>query len=426
MIDFVLYHTPIYYLIQSIWRDEAFSYFMSKPNLLQIIINTAHDFNPPFYYLVLHFWISIFGKSDTALKILSLIPHLITVYIAYLFSKKLFNKKYAFCNAFFFLFNPMLIYYAFEIRMYSFYALFSLSSIFFFYSKNWKWYTIFTILGLYTHSFFPIIIVSLVIYLLLTKNFNKKNLFRVLFPIVFYLPWLPVLLIQFANSGNSWMFPVDIQLIKSVLGNLFINFEGTPGGGWNYTYLLSILISFYVLLGLKGKKNIFYLFIIPIILPLSLVLLFSILKRPIYVNRYLIFVSVSEIMAISFGIWSIKKKVFRVLSFSFWILLILFINIAISPYHQKTDFKKTFIEINKFAKENDLVFTKTPIAFLESAYYFKYDDKVFVYNPNNISIPNYIGVTVVFPNVSKPDFPPSPSRTFLVSDNGDYELFIKK
>lgn len=426
MLDFIFFRTPFFYLIQSVWRDEAFSYFMAKPGVMQIIINAVNDFNPPFYYLILHFWMIVSGRIDEYLRILSLLPHLASVYIAYDFAKKLFPKKFAVFVALFTMFNPMLVYYAFEIRMYSFYAFFAFAVLYFFYIKNWRWYTIFAILGLYTHSFFLLHLISLLAFLKLTGQFKKKIIFLTLKPLIYYLPWILILINQFLHSNNSWLFPVDLRLVKSVLGNLFTGFEGTPGYFWGYTAVLSGIIFIFLLTGLIRKRNQALLFLLPIFLPLTLILGYSILRRPLFVNRYLIFVTVAEIMGISLGISSIRNKNLKALVACIWIIFVLVLNIILVPYHKKTDFKSAFAEINLRTNGKDFVYTKTPLAFLESAYYYKYPDKVFVYNPHNITIPYYIGVTVVFPRISQTSLPVPPSGTYLIDDTANYQLIINK
>lgn len=424
MIDFLLYHTPIFYLIQSVWRDEAFSYFMAKPSVVEIIRNTASDFNPPLYYILLHFWMWG-GRSDEWLRLLSFLPHLGMTYISYLFAKKLFSRPFALFVALFTFFNPMLLYYAFEIRMYSFYAFFALCSLYFFYTQNWKWYIITSILGLYTHSFFPLILTSYLLFLWVKTEATRKNILRVLTPFLFYIPWVFVLFRQFLNSKDSWLFPVDAQLVKSVLGNLFTNYEGTPGNWWLWTAFLSLVIVLFFILGFRKKEKESFLFLIPIFVPLTLILGYSFFKRPLYVNRYMIFVTVFEIWGIASGIWSIRNKVLRGTIATFWIIFIFLLNSAISAQHKKTDFKTTFREINAMAEATDFVYTKTPIAVLESLYYYRHPQNVFVYNPQNITIPNYIGATLVFPRISKTSFP-SPSRVFLVDDSAQYEIVIHK
>ena len=424
-LDFLFYHTPLFYLTQSVWRDEAFSYFMAKPGIIKIIVNTANDFNPPLYYLLLHYWTYISGNSDVLLRILSFIFHLLGTYYALLLGRKLSDKKQAFYLVIFYFFNPMLIYYAFEIRMYSLYAFAATAAIYYFYIKNWKRYIISSIIGLYSHSFFIFVIISLAFYDFIKSKF-KKDVFKILSPILFFIPWIPILAVQFVKSKESWFFKVDWQLVKSALGNLFTNYEGTPGHLWPYTALLSIGIFIFLFLCFKNKKLRGEIFIVPIIIPLFLILSYSVIKRPIYVNRYLIFITVFEIIAIFTGIVSIKNLAMRKTVTFLWIFFIMLFNFYIPPFKEKTDFKSTFIEINKIANKEDQVFARTPIGYLESAYYYKTPENTFVYNPQNIHIPNYIGVNVIFPNVSISNFPPAPSRLFMINDDASFEIIIQK
>lgn len=424
IISFIFYRTPIFYLIQSLWRDEAFSYFMAKPQLVKIIMNTANDFNPPLYYLILHFWIYLVGHSDEGLRILSLIFHVMAVFTSYFLARKLISKTFARFVALFTLFNPMLVYYAFEIRMYSLYAFLTLGSLYFLYIRDWKWYLLFSVLGLYTHSFFPLVIISYLVYFYLSRQHSRKTTYHILKPFIFYLPWVLILVSQFLRSANSWIYPVDWQLIKSVLGNLFINYEGTPGNLWPKTFILSLLILFFLSVACKKHKKKALLFTVPIFLSLLPVLIFSVWKRPIYVNRYLIFITVFEILGIALGIWSFKNKITRYFLASLWLALIIFINLYLPFYNRKTDFKTTFSEINRIASKDDYVFSKTPIGFLESAYYYNHQDQVYVYNPEGIKIPYYIGISVVFPNISKSSFPSLPAKTFLLNDNASYDIII--
>jgi mannosyltransferase len=424
--NLLVYHTPLFYLIQSLWRDEAFSYFMAQPNILQIIKYTANDFNPPVYYTALHFWQMIVGKQDVFLRLLSFFAHLGTTYISWKFAKKFYSNRFALFVALFMFFNPMLLYYAFEIRMYAFYAFFTISSAYFFYTKQWRWYTTTAVLGLYTHSFFPLIICSYIIYLFIQKELSVKIFFRTILPCLFYLPWIPVIAIQFVHSKDSWIFPVDAQLVKSSLGNLFSGYEGTPGDKWTDTFHLSLIIILFLLLGLRNNKKLFSFFILPLVLPLGIILGYSFIGRPLYVNRYLIFVTVFEALAITLGIASIRTRLLRVSTATLWFALVIYINIWITPYHAKTDFKAAFAQINQQAKEDDYIFTRTPIAFLESVYYAAHTERVFVYNPEDKPVPNYIGAMLVFPDASRTSLPPAPSRTFLIDDDARYELRIKQ
>ena len=291
LLNFLFKQTPLFYLTQSVWRDEAFSYFMARPGVIEIIQNTANDFNPPLYYILLHFWIFIAGHSDILLRLLSFVFHLIGVNYAYLLGREMKSKNWAYFLALFYFLNPMLLFYSFEMRMYSLFAATSTAAIYYAYKRDFKKYAISSVLGLYTHSFFVLIILSLSLYFFFRER-TKKILFKTLLPILFFLPWIPVLAVQFAKSKESWLYKVDMQLIKSALGNLFTSYEGTPGHLWQITAWLSLFILVFILLGFKKKKLSPGLFAFPLFIPLIIILTYSVIKRPLYVNRYLIFVTV--------------------------------------------------------------------------------------------------------------------------------------
>lgn len=426
IINFITNHTPLFYLTQSIWRDEGFSYFMAKPNILEILKNSINDFNPPLYYIFLHFWLKIFGETDIALRMLSFVFHLLTVYFAYLLARKIFTAKFAWWVAAFTMLNPLLIYYGFELRMYSMYAFFTLASLYYFLEKRWRAYIIVTTLGIYTHSFFLLVILSQMAYLYIGKQLSKKNLKHLIKPILFFLPWVPFILWQFKESQNTWIFRVDMQLVTSSLGNLFTGYEGTPGGLWGKTALLSLVILIFLVWGGLRNKKVGLLFGIVTLVPLAFILLYSLIRRPVYVNRYMIFVTIGEIFAISLGVFSIRRKLYRYFFMSCWFLLVLCINYFAVGFHKKVDIRSTIMEISQLAKRQDVIYAQTPLVYFESAFYYPNKNNVFIYNPGNIVIPKYIGTAVIPIEKSKLDFPEEPIRTFLVRNDGSYEVVMKR
>jgi len=408
----------------ALWHDEAFSVLLARLPVKELIYRTGLDVHPPFYYFLLKIWGQIFGQSLFALRAMSVLFGVLTILTTYGLLRAIFpqlKKKYLIFLMLALAFAPFQIQYSQEMRMYSLYAFLSTAAIYYFYVKNWKKYIIAATLGLYSHSFFILIILTLTFYNFLNRKF-RKDIGKTLVPVLFFLPWMPILINQFIKSKESWLFSVDWQLIKSALGNLFTAYEGTPGHLWRYTFYLSIIIVYFMYLGLKNRKLKSEIFVLPAVLPLLVILTYSVLKRPIYVNRYLIFISAFEVLAVFSGIISIKKSSLRNTVAILWLILIISFNFYITSFRKKTDFKSKFIEINKIAEKEDFVFARTPIGFLESVYYFKYPDKTFVYNPLNIHIPNYIGVNIIFPNVSRDSIPVYPSRVFMVNDDASYEI----
>ncbi len=54
-----------------IWLDEALTVEISSRHLPQLFTALRHDGSPPLYYLMLHFWMDVFGRSDVAIRALS-------------------------------------------------------------------------------------------------------------------------------------------------------------------------------------------------------------------------------------------------------------------------------------------------------------------------------------------------------------------
>lgn len=53
----------------SLWVDEGFSVDVARKGIPDLIHQaTTADANQPLYYVVLHFWIQLFGDSEFALR----------------------------------------------------------------------------------------------------------------------------------------------------------------------------------------------------------------------------------------------------------------------------------------------------------------------------------------------------------------------
>ena len=102
-----------------IWFDEAFSFFVAKSSLHDLLTATAADNNPPFYYLLLHSWMDIFGTGMISLRAPSLIFGVLSIAIFFKLTDKLFNSKIAIFSSSIFTLSPLMIYYSTEARMYS-------------------------------------------------------------------------------------------------------------------------------------------------------------------------------------------------------------------------------------------------------------------------------------------------------------------
>ena len=76
----------------SLWLDEAIGYLAAKLPVSQIANNKVQSSYPPFYYLLLHFWLQIVLDSDTTVELLSTIFGILLTPAIYLLSQELFKN----------------------------------------------------------------------------------------------------------------------------------------------------------------------------------------------------------------------------------------------------------------------------------------------------------------------------------------------
>ncbi|OGE72233.1 hypothetical protein A3H40_02535 [Candidatus Daviesbacteria bacterium RIFCSPLOWO2_02_FULL_38_15] len=112
-------------LNQSLWFDEGINIMAARSfSFLGMLTQYAvADFHPPGWFAILWVWGKLFGYSETALRIPSVIFGTITIYMTYLIGRKLVSPKIGLLAALLLSINPLHIYYSQEARMYALAAL---------------------------------------------------------------------------------------------------------------------------------------------------------------------------------------------------------------------------------------------------------------------------------------------------------------
>jgi len=107
-------------LNQSLWLDEAVVAKVVRTIPFHLIPTqfSPGDFHPPLYYLFMSLWSHVFGTTEIALRMPSVIFSLIAGWYVYKIGELIKNKTVGLWSAAFFLFNPLIVYYSQEARMY--------------------------------------------------------------------------------------------------------------------------------------------------------------------------------------------------------------------------------------------------------------------------------------------------------------------
>lgn len=430
MFSWLITHSPLLYFTQSLWRDEAFSILAAEKPLVQILPKLS--FEPPVYYSLLHFWIKIFGESEIAARSLSFLAFTLAMVIIIFWAEKMFKKHWLswFLPLSFFL-NPMLIYYAFEVRTYAWYIFFAVLSMYAYLEKKWLLYVVAGVLGFYNHSFFGIVIVVEALHwfifnrnIFFSKKLSKEPMFRGTLTIaLLILPWLFKIATELSVFKNSWYYPVNLNLVKSVLGNMFLGYEGTPGNLWGFTQILSLILLAFFIISLRPKKNRVRnsFFFLMATVPLVVVVGISFIK-PLFVNRYLIGVTVAEVILFALSLETMGKSFYQKLAAGAALAFIVGFNVWYPWQHRKLDIRSTLTEVNDIKDKNDLYFVDNPLVFFETLYYSTDRNKVFLYNPNHSPFPWYVGAAIFDRNKMTDQIPTYPQKAFMIHGDGTYTV----
>lgn len=220
-------------ITQSFWLDEATTTNVVKHLSFSDIISkfSVTDFHPPLYYLFMKGWTSLFGFSEVSMRMPSILFSLAAGWFIYKTVLKLSTKTVAFWSTVFFLFNPLIVYYSQEARMYMMTVFWFTLALYFYVDiirskvqPTFKMVALNSIFGLALVSFYGSIffISSMYLYLALKKKFR---LLASLLPgtVVALILLYPLLSGQMAHAKialeqiSNWNLALGLPNIKNLL-----------------------------------------------------------------------------------------------------------------------------------------------------------------------------------------------------------------
>ncbi|MDO8497989.1 MAG: glycosyltransferase family 39 protein [bacterium] len=443
MFNFLFTWTPLRFMIQNLWRDEAFTYLLAKKNIGEILLLTAKDFNPPLYYLLVHVWITICGGSEISLRVPSLLFFSGTIYISYLFMKDVLKVKgvWIYLYLFLFILNPLLVYYAFEARMYSMLAFLALASSYTFFTNKKKTYLLSTILGLYTHYFMVFVLLTQAI-IFLSLKFHKRKHEKIipfqyfLYSLAAFIPWIVFLLLhKSTDSFSTWITSPILSDIFHVFGILYTGYE-TDFHFLSFgssTFIPFLVASSALLLTICAGELYLYIErnkkkehhdILPYLLTASVLLPFFIFIiafiHPLFLPRYLIYSTPLFLLLLVYLLHH-HPPLLKIIFFAGLIYIALHYQILQTTYRTKADIKKVLQEIKYLAHDNDILYVENELDYFLGEYYFQ-EDKVFIYNKTYEELRFYIGKILIPKDHVTSALPSYPQRAFVLRQNGTYQI----
>lgn len=242
----------------SLWYDEGGSVFMARQDLTSLLRSTALDVHPPFYLLLLHFWLPLVGESEFSVRFLSLLFGMLSLPLLYKLGQRLLGIGPALWGTFLAAFSPFLVYYSQETRMYSLLTFLSLLSSYFLLralargaARLWLVYLAATVLTIYTHYYGLLIPLFQSGYLLLAGlqgwsfdklraalSFRGSLLYRWLVVqaclLLLFLPWLGTALNRYTvytspSRGTPLVSILRDTMTTFALGHSVEAYNAVPG-----------------------------------------------------------------------------------------------------------------------------------------------------------------------------------------------------
>ena len=388
---------------QPLWLDEATSGLVVR-NLSSSQIITQFspaDFHPPLYYLILKIWSIPFGTSEIALRSLSILAGILTVYFVYLIGNQLgetsVKKKVGVWASLFLATSGLHIYYSQEARMYALACFFIVLSVYFFNKilrlgkfVDWLGFSVTLTLSVFT-DYLPLFMIPVFwIWAYLSKKnlkWWKSFLISHLLVFVCFIFWIPVLFKQLSlgmavgsNAPVWWKIlgltsfkTIGLIPVKFVLGRIsftnkiiygLISFVTVVVYAWIAVNKKSLIN--------KSLRGMWLWFIIPILGSLVLGL-----KIPVLSYFRLLFVLPAFYLLLAYGL-SRFKGYFLNLTLAF----ILVVNLSsslfylLNPRFHREDWRGLVNFIQKESQNENVITLFVANSQMEAYQYYAPDAKI--------------------------------------------------
>ena len=372
---------------QSLRLDESQSLWQTSHSPGALLSIVAQDVHVPLHHLLLHFWQLFFGNLVQTSRLLSLIFFVLTIPTVYITGRDAFGRNTGLFAAALIAVSPFLNWYGSEIRMYSLLTLLTAFSQLLFLrllrgAKNrvWMLYGLVCILGVFTHYFFFLVLVTqLLFFIVYRQEFPKGANWKIFWvAAVIILAFVPWLLYAYHLGFASSTQPL---LDKPTTINLF----GTYAEfivGFQDDHLNTIFVSLWpliVLLGFfslqQGRKIPLQTryFLLAGFLPILLVFAVSIALKPIYVSRYLIVAVPGLYLFLAWLIDSYPRS--YSIPIKATIVALMIAGLAVQAGSAQTPVKENYEQASNYlqqhASDQDIIILSAPFTVYPVEYYYQ-------------------------------------------------------
>jgi mannosyltransferase len=222
---------------RGLWLDESQSVAIARLPLTghgtTLYQGLKQDGSPPLYYLLLHWWIGLFGEGDRTVRGLSFVLNLACIPPLLLLGRRIIGRRAAWVAVLAFICSPFAAYYASETRMYSLLVLLALLGALAL-ERTIRAPVWWSVVGLslasvgvaLTHywSLYSLVTVAifLVIGLFVGSPAHRRgcrfSLLGLVGGAILFLPWFSTFLYQGKHTGTPWGQPATYAAVVHAFG----------------------------------------------------------------------------------------------------------------------------------------------------------------------------------------------------------------
>ena len=218
----------------ALWLDEALTVDIARQPLHTLPTFLKHDGAPPLFYVLLHFWMKIFGTSDLGVRSLSGVLSVATLPVAWVGARRVAGRRVAWVLLLVLASAPFAVYYGTEARMYALVMFLTACGIVALSRALEKprpgnLIAVAAVIGalLYSHYWSLYLVAALVIWLLWQiwrgrpewRADSRWVLGAVAVGCLTFVPWLPTFIYQSRYTGTPWAgTPTYAAIINAITG----------------------------------------------------------------------------------------------------------------------------------------------------------------------------------------------------------------
>lgn len=378
----------VLFIHQSLRLDEAQTFWQVTRSPLGVLHTVGKDVHVPLYHILIYLWQMVFGHGVETARAFSVLLFALSVPLLVMLGNLVYrNRSTSIFAAAIFALSPFMNWYGNDIRMYSLLVAVAILNQYFFIKIRrtdaayaWWGYTITGIIGIYTHYYFGLVLLAQAAFYFLYHTYFpvdafKKFIIAASVVLLSLVPWITYVW-YLGEVGNSRPLLPQPGLIE-----IFNTFSHFLFGEQSYavnSFVVAlwplIMLSWFFSLQKKRVRNpdtAYLLF--SIVFAVGVAFLVSIVIRPVYLERYLIFTLPAFCLLVAAMIDSYSLSVRRIVQTC--LIIAMLATLGIQAYSFDTPTKENYAAATTYlsihATPQDVIILSAPFTVYPVEYYYQ-------------------------------------------------------